>query len=100
MPVVTTKLWTFRRSLGLSKSRLAATAGLSVSLLLGACGGSSDAALEVAEGPTPSSETSNTEAAATSGLPTNAVLPTVAGGQLDFGELAGQDLVLWFWAPW
>jgi len=26
--------------------------------------------------------------------------PTVTGGQLDLGALAGQDTVLWFWAPW
>lgn len=25
---------------------------------------------------------------------------TVAGGQIDFGSLQGQDIVLWFWAPW
>lgn len=25
---------------------------------------------------------------------------TVAGGQIDFGSLEGQDTVLWFWAPW
>jgi len=25
---------------------------------------------------------------------------TVSGAQLDFGDLEGQDTVLWFWAPW
>ncbi len=25
---------------------------------------------------------------------------TVGGGQFDAGDYAGQDLVLWFWAPW
>ncbi len=30
----------------------------------------------------------------------NAVVSTVAGGQIDFGSLEGQDIVLWFWAPW
>lgn len=96
MPVVTTSLWTFRDSLGRSKSTLAATAAVGASLLLSACGGSSEATLEAVEGATPSSEAS----AATGALPTSAVLPTVTGGQLDFGELAGQDFVLWFWAPW
>lgn len=24
----------------------------------------------------------------------------VGGGQFDAGDYAGQDLVLWFWAPW
>lgn len=28
------------------------------------------------------------------------VVPTVSGGQFDFGDHAGRDLVLWFWAPW
>ena len=28
------------------------------------------------------------------------VVSTVAGGQIDFGSLEGQDTVLWFWAPW
>lgn len=27
-------------------------------------------------------------------------VPTVAGGQFEFGSLEGQDTVLWFWAPW
>ena len=26
--------------------------------------------------------------------------PTVGGGTLDLGSLAGEDLALWFWAPW
>jgi hypothetical protein len=26
--------------------------------------------------------------------------PTVDGGTIDGVDLAGQDLVLWFWAPW
>ena len=26
--------------------------------------------------------------------------PTVGGGQIDLGDLDGQDVVLWFWAPW
>ena len=28
------------------------------------------------------------------------VVPTVSGGQFDFGEHEGKDIVLWFWAPW
>ncbi|MDH3294989.1 MAG: hypothetical protein OER95_11795 [Acidimicrobiia bacterium] len=28
------------------------------------------------------------------------VLPTVSGGQIDFGSLDGTDAILWYWAPW
>jgi len=28
------------------------------------------------------------------------VATTVRGAQIDFGSLEGQDVVLWFWAPW
>ena len=28
------------------------------------------------------------------------VATTVDGAQIDFGSLEGQDVVLWFWAPW
>ncbi|MBA2282046.1 MAG: redoxin domain-containing protein [Acidimicrobiia bacterium] len=26
--------------------------------------------------------------------------PTIDGGEVDFAALQGQDLVVWFWAPW
>ena len=28
------------------------------------------------------------------------VLPTADGGQIDWNSLQGQDVMLWFWAPW
>ena len=28
------------------------------------------------------------------------VADQVGGGQLDANDLAGQDVILWFWAPW
>jgi len=28
------------------------------------------------------------------------IADTVSGGQINFGSLEGQDVVLWFWAPW
>lgn len=28
------------------------------------------------------------------------VMDTITGGQIDVGDLLGQDAVLWFWAPW
>jgi hypothetical protein len=27
-------------------------------------------------------------------------VPTATGDQLDFNSLRGQDVLLWFWAPW
>ena len=26
--------------------------------------------------------------------------PAVGGGTVDLGAFAGEDLVVWFWAPW
>ncbi|MEM9561536.1 MAG: hypothetical protein AAGA93_02895 [Actinomycetota bacterium] len=80
--------------------RFPALAGavLSVSLLAAACGGSdADTASEAgadagsgdaANGPVIDDATFSGEAA------------TVSGGTFELGDLAGQDLVLWFWAPW
>jgi hypothetical protein len=63
-------------------------------MIVAACGGSdaSDSASVPA-----SSEAGVTE----SSQPLEAVLvPTASGGQLDFNSLRGQDVLLWFWAPW
>lgn len=49
------------------------------------------------------SDTTPTAASASAGGGdglTSVVLPTVDGAQLDFGDLEGQDAILWFWAPW
>ena len=35
-----------------------------------------------------------------SGEPLDFVAPDVRGGQVVGAELAGKDLVIWFWAPW
>lgn len=98
-------------------------AALAAALLMAACGGSSD------DGPstqaTGASDAPTTEASGTaSPSPTNSItttsgaaLPdiaaggfdttifdgtamTVAGAAFDLGDLAGSDLVVWFWAPW
>ena len=43
----------------------------------------------------------NEAAVAESSQPLEPVLvPTASGAQLDFNSLRGQDVLLWFWAPW
>lgn len=39
---------------------------------------------------------------ASAGVPENLAFTAdlVGGGQLEGGDLAGGDVVLWFWAPW
>lgn len=60
-------------------------------VLASACGGS----VEPAEGPAGNSDPPSSAAA----FPRFSA-STLDGGQLDFGALEGQDLALWFWAPW
>jgi ABC-type glycerol-3-phosphate transport system substrate-binding protein len=75
------------------RGSLAATLG-AVALIAAACGGSGD----------PSAASSaTTDEAATSVQRTTAeavLMPTASGGELDFNSLRGQDVLLWFWAPW
>jgi len=59
-------------------------------LLLAACG-SGEA--EISTSPVAESEQA-------AGSINELVIPTVDGGQFEFGSLEGQDTVLWFWAPW
>lgn len=60
-------------------------------LLLASCGGSSS---DVAT----SAPVDAGESASASLLTGD--FPTVQGGQIDLASLEGQDVVLWFWAPW
>lgn len=60
-----------------------------VALVLSACGASSGAATNQGDAP----DASIDEAAATS-------FALVGGGTIDLADYAGQDLALWFWAPW
>jgi len=87
--------------------RLAASL-LAVALAAAACGGSGDedvAAAPAAETTTTTAGTSSpTEAEAPAGpaVPEQLdfVAPDVRGGQVVGADFAGQDLVIWFWAPW
>lgn len=65
-----------------------------VVLGLAACGGSEPVASD-------QPVSSDAVAAVDTSEPLEAVLvPTAAGEQLDFNSLRGQDVLLWFWAPW
>ncbi len=80
-----------------SRKRVGAVA-LSLGLFASACGGAAtdestssapvDDGAEVAE-----------ESSGGAGLP-QLVGDTVAGTQFDTADLAGQDIAVWFWAPW
>jgi len=73
-------------------SLVALTGG--AALVVAACGGSgaSDSA---------SSSTSVDAGTIESSLPLEPVLvSTASGGEMDFNSLRGQDVLLWFWAPW
>ena len=48
---------------------------------------------------TSTTESADVPATAGPGLPT-LVADTVGGAQIDTNSLEGQDVVVWFWAPW
>ena len=80
------------------RTRVPAVAAAVVALSLGAtaCGGSD--ADDQAAGSADSEATADgpvLDASVFSGEAT-----TVDGARFDLGELADQDLVVWFWAPW
>lgn len=58
-------------------------------LVLAACGATNDA---------PAADPAASEAAPSS--PLTGTFGTIDGGQIEFSSLEGQDVVLWFWAPW
>ena len=61
---------------------------LALALFLAACGGSAS----------PTATTSDAAATETAALVGE--FPTVSGDGIDLNSLEGQDVVLWFWAPW
>ena len=76
-------------------------------VLLSACGGpqSETAAPDASTAPSDvavSEPSAGTPSAAAGATPAalNWTAPLVGGGQLDGNDLAGGDVVLWFWAPW
>ena len=78
---------------GTRRRALLALSGALV-LIVAACGGSSGS--DSASVPAQSAP-----AVTDSPQPLEPVLvPTASGEQLDFNSLRGQDVLLWFWAPW
>lgn len=72
-----------------------------LALVATGCGGGSETSAVVAGDSSSSaaaSAASDDSVDAPSG--TSLVADTVGGGQIDFASLEGQDVVLWFWAPW
>ena len=75
----------------------AGAAGLCVALLATACGATPP---DTAAAPADNAVVAETDAAAGGvGLPV-LVSNTVGGAQIDTNDLVGQDVVVWFWAPW
>ena len=87
----------------LSKERLrVGAAGLTFALFASACAGTPTEETSAAAPDTTAAVTEETEAPAPAGgagLPV-LVADSVAGPQIDTNDLAGQDVVVWFWAPW
>ena len=71
-------------------------------LLLAACGTGEDTPRAIGEPLADESSATGTAPAepVTPQVFPDVLVPTVSGGQIDFGALHGTDTVLWFWAPW
>jgi len=77
-----------------ARSFLIATVALA--LLAAACGtDNTNDAVTAPAAPTPAESP-----AAESAWPHEFQAPLIGGGTIDTGDYVGQDLVLWFWAPW
>ena len=89
--------------MALPKERLRlGAAGIAFALFASACAGSpTEETSTAAPDTTVAAVTEEAEAPAAggAGLPV-LVADSVAGPQIDTNDLAGQDVVVWFWAPW
>lgn len=76
----------------------AGAAGLCVALLATACGTTQP---DTAAAPADSAAAEEADAAAAGGVGLPVLVSnTVGGAQIDTNDLVGQDVVVWFWAPW
>ena len=84
-----------------------------LALVGAACSGDSDNGTETSATPAADAESTDTEGgdnavesgsetddAGTASWPHTFVADEIGGGQIDATDLAGQDVILWFWAPW
>ena len=55
---------------------------------------------EPAQEAAPDSSTTDAQSAPNPDSPLNGTFATVGGQSIDLATLQGQDVVLWFWAPW
>ena len=83
-----------------SRRRLGAAA-IGAMLFASACGTAATDANEAADSGASASESDSGTEQSTGGpgLP-QLIGDTVAGARFDTSELAGQDVAVWFWAPW
>lgn len=66
-------------------------------VLLAACGGPAD---DVAAPPAPATDSQTSASGGAVPAALNWSVDRLGGGQIEGGDLAGRDVVLWFWAPW
>lgn len=79
---------------------------LLLAVLLAACGGGAGVATapdgSATDAPAPADGATTDDGATDAGLPEALAFTatTVGGGTFDGADHVGQDLMLWFWAPW
>lgn len=73
-------------------------AAAAIGLLLAACGGAADDSASAEQSAAAPSEAPTSAASGESPLSFQSV--TTQGEEFDATQLAGEDVVLWFWAPW
>ena len=69
-----------------------------LTILVSACGGGTTDTAVTASDETTAAASTNDDTAAE--WPYTFVVDQLDGSTFDAGDYAGQDLVLWFWAPW
>ena len=71
-----------------------------LALIAASCGASGSSSGVENSSDISGAEVSAQESAAVEGPAAPILVGLADGGQLDWNSLAGQDVMLWFWAPW